>query len=268
LRAAGFDPQHVNGVMDERTAGAVRAFQGKSGLPRTGQVDAATWRKLRDARMEARTATSPSQHLGERSAAVMRTEKLLQKVGMRPGRVDGLFDARTQAAVRRFERKHHRPVDGKVNTSDLKALRKAAVEDLGPTFVTNGYNAGRPYKLKVARVEGKLVEEHVARAFKRMEAAARRDGVELNIVSGFRTMAEQQELYRRYKAGTGNLAAVPGYSNHQNGRALDLNVQTGSSDAVGVGRVYNWLARHAGQYGFRRIPAEAWHWEYQGKVGL
>ncbi len=268
LKAAGFDPKHVNGVFDERTTGALKAFQRKSGLPQSGQVDPGTWRKLRDARMEARTATSPSQGMGERSAAVLRTERLLKKAGLNPGRVDGLFDRNTQAAVRRFERKHHRPVNGRVDTKDLAALKRTVNNDVGPTTVTNGYNAGNPYKLRVARVEGKLVEEHVARAYKRMEAAARKDGVELNIVSGFRTMAEQKVLYQRWLNGTGNLAARPGFSNHQNGRALDLNVQTGGSDAVGVGAVYKWLARNGSKFGFRRIPAEAWHWEYQGKVGV
>ena len=179
-----------------------------------------------------------------------------------------MFDRYPQAEVRRFERKHHRPVNGRVDTKDLAALKRIVNNDVGPTTVTNGYNAGNPYKLRVARVEGKLVEEHVARAYKRMEAAARKDGVELNIVSGFRTMAEQKVLYQRWLNGTGNLAARPGFSNHQNGRALDLNVQTGGSDAVGVGAVYKWLARNGSKFGFRRIPAEAWHWEYQGKVGV
>lgn len=267
LRAAGYDPQHQDGVFDERTAGALRAFQAKSGLPSTGRVDSRTWSKLKSSYLYARTGTSPAQRVGERSGAVMATEKALQRLHINPGRADGLFDRRTGAAVRAFERKHHRHVDGQVSTGDLKAIQKAVHNDLGPLRVTNGYNMGSPFRLRTATVEGKPVEEHTARAYKAMEAAARRDGLDLNLISGFRTMDEQRRLYAAYKNGTGNLAARPGYSNHQNGRALDLNVQTGSSDPVGVGRVYNWLAGHAQHFGFRRIAAEAWHWEYQGHVG-
>ena len=90
-----------------------------------------------------------------------------------------------------------------------------------------------------------------------MREAARRDGVHLTVVSGFRTYAEQKELYRLYRAGRGNLAAKPGHSNHQNGWALDLNHR-------GPG-VYRWLTRNGARFGFRRtVPSEKWHWEYRG----
>lgn len=52
LRAAGFDPKHQNGVFDERTAGAVRAFQKAEKLPQTGVVDSATWRELKKVTVE------------------------------------------------------------------------------------------------------------------------------------------------------------------------------------------------------------------------
>ena len=37
-------------------------------------------------------------------------------------------------------------------------------------------------------------------------------------------MGEQQRLWNAYQNGTGNLAAYPGHSNHQNGVALDIDV--------------------------------------------
>ncbi len=84
--------------------------------------------------------------------------------------------------------------------------------------------------------------------------AAAREHVQLRIVSGFRTMAHQQALYRAYRRGRGNLAARPGYSNHQSGHALDLN-----TSARGV---YSYLAKHGGAYRFKRtVPSERWHWE-------
>jgi hypothetical protein len=84
--------------------------------------------------------------------------------------------------------------------------------------------------------------------------------VTLKIVSGFRTMSEQQYLYSCYvncSCNSCNLAAKPGYSNHQSGHALDLN--TSSSG------VLNWLNANAAKYGFKRtVPSEAWHWEWWG----
>lgn len=119
---------------------------------------------------------------------------------------------------------------------------------------TTGYRGGRAMKVCVTALNGKQVEVETAKAFARMRDAAKRDGVTLVVVSGFRTMAKQRELYRLYRAGRGNLAAPPGYSNHQSGHALDLNTK-----ARGV---YAWLVRNGSRFGFRRtVPSEAWHWE-------
>ncbi len=89
-----------------------------------------------------------------------------------------------------------------------------------------------------------------------MRAAAKKNGNNLRIISGFRTMDKQKELYGMYQRGTGNLAAKPGYSNHQNGIALDLNPEEGNN--------YSWLARNGAKFGFcRTVPSERWHWEYR-----
>ncbi len=122
---------------------------------------------------------------------------------------------------------------------------------------TTGYQSGSPRSICVATVDGKQVEINTANAFLAMRTQARRDGVNIYIVSGFRTMEHQRYLYQLYLSGRGNLAAPPGYSNHQNGLALDLNTSDWG--------VYNWLARNGARYGFRRtVPSEEWHWEHNG----
>lgn len=118
-----------------------------------------------------------------------------------------------------------------------------------------GYRDGRPVSIVVTMVDGKPVETRTASAFERMRAAAARAGLTLRVVSGFRTMEHQRALYAAFRAGRGNLAALPGHSNHQGGNALDLNVR-------GAG-VLRWLDAHAREFGFRRTVArESWHWEF------
>jgi peptidoglycan hydrolase-like protein with peptidoglycan-binding domain len=129
LKSAGFDPKRTDGTWDARTETAVKAFQKQSGLEVTGRVDSSTWRKLAAARMEATSATSPAQSVGEKSKAVKRTEEALKKAGFKPGKIDGVFDEKTAQAVRAFETKHHLHVDGNVNARDLKAIKKAAKND-------------------------------------------------------------------------------------------------------------------------------------------
>jgi MYXO-CTERM domain-containing protein len=93
-----------------------------------------------------------------------------------------------------------------------------------------------------------------------MAQAAAAKGVNIKVVSGFRTMAEQTYLYNCYihcNCNNCNLAASPGNSNHQSGHALDLN-----TSASGV---LSWLNAHGGTYGFKRtVASEAWHWEWWG----
>lgn len=137
-----------------------------------------------------------------------------------------------------------------------------AAEELGPGALhplstcsrTTGYNKGKVMSICAVTIDGKAVEQGTADSYMKMRAAAARAGVGIIVVSGFRTMQKQRELYAAYKAGRGNLAAPPGYSNHQSGHALDLNTK-------GKG-VRAWLVKNAATFGFRRtVPSEDWHYE-------
>jgi len=120
-----------------------------------------------------------------------------------------------------------------------------------------GYRSGSPYSMTVVTVGSKPTSKATAHAFLKWQAAADRAGVSLSINSGFRTMAEQQHLYSCYQTkscNNGNIAARPGYSNHQNGEALDLSTSS-----------WSWVSRTASQFGFRAtVAAERWHYEYHG----
>jgi hypothetical protein len=118
------------------------------------------------------------------------------------------------------------------------------------------YRGGTPYAIQVIHVGGKPTTKTTGHAFLKMQAAANADGVRLSLTSGFRTMAEQKHLYNCYTSkscNNGNLAARPGYSNHQSGLALDVSTSS-------------WLARNASRFGFvRTVSKESWHYEYHGK---
>jgi LAS superfamily LD-carboxypeptidase LdcB len=120
-----------------------------------------------------------------------------------------------------------------------------------------GYSRGQKTKIKLVEIEGVELEANTARAFREMAKAARKKGVHLGIRSGFRSHEMQQLLYREYQRGWGNLAARPGFSKHQSGRAVDIYID----DYV----VYEWLKDNASKFGFKRtVKREAWHWEYVG----
>lgn len=91
----------------------------------------------------------------------------------------------------------------------------------------------------------------VAAAYDQMAAAARGDGIVLVVVSGFRSDAEQAELFSAHPDPT--WVAPPGHSLHRCATELDL----------GPSSAYSWLAANAGRFGFvQRYSWEAWHFGF------
>jgi len=132
-----------------------------------------------------------------------------------------------------------------------------AVYDSRQELFENGRSLG--YATEFVTINGKMVIKEVAGYVQAMITAANSDGTTVEVTSGFRTMSDQQNLYDKYRAGTGNLAAEGGHSNHQNGIAIDFNVSSQN------GRVFEWLTKNAWKYGFiRTVSRERWHWEYWG----
>jgi peptidoglycan hydrolase-like protein with peptidoglycan-binding domain len=211
--------------------------------------------------------------INSRGAQVTRLQRELKAAGFNPGAVDGAFGRNTERAVRAYQARYRLQVDGVVGprtwnkllsdgkqpagTSQTSATRPSA-QPRGRSVL--GYVNGSPRRIQVAPVgNGKYLRADAAQRFNQMKAAARRAGVNLSVVSGFRTMAQQRALYAAYRAGRGNLAARPGYSNHQGGLSADLSVGGYSSST------YRWLARHARAYGFvNDVRGEPWHWTFRG----
>jgi LAS superfamily LD-carboxypeptidase LdcB len=120
------------------------------------------------------------------------------------------------------------------------------------------YNGVAKHITVVPVGNGEYLRSDAARQWKRMVAAASRDGIHISAGSGFRSMEEQRYLYNLYRSGRGNTAAVPGYSNHQGGVAMDVSGVGGYGTAA-----FRWLSSHAGHFGFRNtVPGEFWHWGY------
>lgn len=137
------------------------------------------------------------------------------------------------------------------------------------------------------RESGRMVKllKPAAAAFQKMQQAARREGVELVPISGYRSRAYQQGLFQRAvrKYGSEEAAArwvaPPGYSHHQTGLALDIgDGKRARCDVQGCFRetpAYAWLVKNAAGYGFilfftGQKPGELdepWHWHYEGATG-
>ena len=132
-------------------------------------------------------------------------------------------------------------------------LRAQAEAELAPSagagladMATGGGYAG-----PLAYRQGKPMRPDVAMAFDRLYAAARGDGHQLLINSGFRSDAEQAILFARRPDP--RWVAPPGRSLHRNATELDL----------GPASAYGWLAANARRFGFiQRYSWEPWHYGY------
>jgi len=97
--------------------------------------------------------------------------------------------------------------------------------------------------------QGKPMRPDTAIAFDRMAAAARRSGLALTVNSGYRSNAEQAQLFAAHPDP--KWVAPPGQSLHRLGTELDL----------GPPAAYGWLAANAKRFGFvKRYSWEAWHY--------
>jgi len=166
------------------------------------------------------------------------------------GRVEVAFpDAETIAPVRirvtvreRFELGSH--------GTGLHATAEAELVPTGadgmPAFATGG-----GYDGQLAYRQGTPMRPDVARAFDRLAAAARGDGVDVLVSSGFRSDAEQAVLWARNPDP--RWVAPPGRSLHRYGTELDL----------GPPAAYAWLRANARRFHFvQRYSWEPWHFGF------
>lgn len=125
---------------------------------------------------------------------------------------------------------------------------------------------------------GKQLHRDAAAAWSRLKAAAQRDGVNLTILSAYRSKAYQQGIVNRKKARGQSAKQIyytsshPGYSEHHTGFAVDFNSLEYSFENS---KAYQWLDKNAKAQGwiqsFTRessrtngVSYEPWHWKYRG----
>lgn len=132
------------------------------------------------------------------------------------------------------------------------------------------------------------IDSRIYSAYHAMVSAAKKDGVSLWVVSGYRSYSKQNRLYNNRvtrsknenpsftqeeaEADAARNVARPGTSEHQLGLAIDFNsVETSFADT----KAGKWLKEHAAEYGFilryeedkqdiTKVTYEPWHYRYVG----
>ena len=172
--------------------------------------------------------------------------------------------------------KYHFTMRWDDGTTENFTRREITVVD-GITYVNGILIANKTYPLPSTYAPGGLTAEFNT-AFAKMQSAAKADGLNISICSGYRSYSYQAQLYNGYvardgKAKADTYSARPGHSEHQTGLAADINY---AGDWFNSTPEAKWLAANCWKYGFIiRYPAgkesitgykyESWHVRYLGE---
>jgi D-alanyl-D-alanine carboxypeptidase len=135
-----------------------------------------------------------------------------------------------------------------------------------------------------ADVPQRYLRKEAAQALEELFSLAKKDGIELLAVSGFRSYSRQQGIFNAEKENKGEeqalqAVALPGQSEHQTGLAMDVtckSVNLEITEAFGETIEGKWVRENAHKAGFIiRYPDgketitgyqyEPWHLRYVGK---
>lgn len=165
--------------------------------------------------------------------------------------------------------------DNQGTTSFTTSKGFKGVTKNGVTYIEGYLVVNKTYTLPSSYGNG--LTNATTEAFNKMQAAAKVDGLNIYISSGFRSYSYQKTLYNNYVnrdgvAAADTYSARAGHSEHQSGLAFDVNTINDSFANTEEGK---WLNDNCYKYGFiLRYPNgkgeetgyqyEPWHFRYVG----
>lgn len=148
-----------------------------------------------------------------------------------------------------------------------------------PTSKLRPILSASTYNSSVNKSDGGQIRlfEDASLALDKLLAAATHAGIILKINSAYRTYDNQERVFKdncSNAVGSGrcvvrpgkNLAAIPGTSNHGFGLAIDFANKNFGLINENMPE-YKWVSENGPRFGFKRIAAESWHWEFQNTGG-
>ena len=160
----------------------------------------------------------------------------------------------------------------------VRVKKREVVPQIEPTYIDGILVVNKTYALPANYNSGGGLTKETTDAFAKMQAAAKADGINLYIASGYRSYERQRQLFNNYlgrgqgQAYVETYSARPGHSEHQAGVAIDVNMA--SSAFLGT-KEQKWLEANCVRFGFIiRYPKgkedktgfmyEPWHIRYLG----
>ena len=148
------------------------------------------------------------------------------------------------------------------------------------------YQEAPESEIVAVNVSGKRIRlrKSTGEKFEQMVKDARKAGIRLVPISGFRSVEEQEKLFfnisrqrNQRPAERASVSAPPGHSEHHTGYAVDIGdgavPATNLSEKFENTKAFKWLKANAARYGFelsfpkdntQGVSYEPWHWRFVG----
>ncbi|MEO1148651.1 MAG: M15 family metallopeptidase [Cyanobacteria bacterium J06638_22] len=171
------------------------------------------------------------------------------------------------------------------------ATTSSATEADAPTLPDDVLLGHFPYDeapastLEPLTADGSIrLREAAAERMAELLAAARRNDIQLELLSGFRSIEDQNTIFFDRKAERGqraveraSVSAPPGYSEHHTGYAIDVGdagePDTHLTEEFEETEAFEWMEENAARFGFelsfprnnpQGVSYEPWHWRFVG----
>ena len=184
-------------------------------------------------------------------------------------------------ALEKAKRRDEKKIDTleKLTTLDPELLKKYSKV----FFLSENY---APPELEEIKTEYRITAEKDLKVLKEVEPFlhdlledAHEDGIDLKVISAYRSFEEQTQLKSAYAitygSGANKFSADQGYSEHQLGTTFDFGTPEvpGAYLSFEKTEAFTWLIDNAHKYGFiMSYPKgnsyyvyEPWHWRFVGK---
>ena len=178
----------------------------------------------------------------------------------------------------------------------FRFTRNLKLESLvNPNFQPDGINDNRvlghlPYteisKQKLVLIEPNIkVHIDMRDSLLKMREEAKKDGIYLVFLSGYRSINLQNDIFYSLKSirnqeasERARVSAPPGYSEHSTGFAIDIGDatqrETDFETEFENTDAFRWLKKNAAKFHFKLsfnknneyIDYEPWHWRYEGSI--
>ncbi len=187
--ALNYNEFATNGVFDKKTSDALKNFQDRFTIYPSGSTNAVTWKVLNN--------------------NVMAVQKLLKSRGLYAGALDGWYGPKTEDSVRRFQSENGLYPTQIVDPRTRQKLFNPHPKDHFETRSTS--------------IELTSLNPRVAAMARKFLELARRNNLDIRIITAFRSWDEEDKLYAQGRWAPGQIVtnARGGDSYHNWGLAFD-----------------------------------------------